>query len=98
MIELRCASDRENDHVNGSVPEARNSEHPCSITDAAQYHLDVIRFGGNSDVVYGALNVIMRRKPKENNFKSVLECISDLMNDGCTIPVGYMTPFSGMVT
>ena len=94
VIELRCASDRVNDHVNGSVsssfdivPEARNSERTLVLSlDAAQYHLDVIRFGGNSDVVYGALNVIMRRKPKENNFKSVLECISDLMNDGCAIP------------
>ena len=28
----------------------------------------------------------MRRKPKENNFKAVLETIRDLMNTECVIP------------
>ena len=28
----------------------------------------------------------MRRKPKENNFKAVLETIRDLMNHECVVP------------
>ena len=29
---------------------------------------------------YSRLNIVVRRKPKENNFKAVLETIRDLMN------------------
>ena len=36
--------------------------------------------------VYESFNVIMRRKPKENNFKAVLETIRDLMNTECVVP------------
>ena len=36
--------------------------------------------------VYETFNVIMRRKPKENNFKAVLETIRDLMNTECVVP------------
>ena len=36
--------------------------------------------------VYDSFNVIMRRKPKENNFKAVLETIRDLMNTDCVVP------------
>ena len=34
-----------------------------------------------SEDVYSSFNLIMRRKPKENNFKAVLESIRDLMNE-----------------
>ena len=41
----------------------------------------------------------MRRKPKENNFKAVLETIRDLMNTDCVVPdwlhdliLGYGSP------
>ncbi|KAL0740229.1 hypothetical protein Bca4012_081742 [Brassica carinata] len=42
--------------------------------DAAQYHIDVtdIAEKGAEDV-YGTFNVLMRRKPKENNFKAILD-------------------------
>lgn len=43
--------------------------------------------------------MIMRRKPKENNFKAVLETIRDLMNTDCVVPdwlhdliLGYGSP------
>ena len=36
--------------------------------------------------VYETFNIIMRRKPKENNFKAVLETIRDLMNTDCVVP------------
>ena len=36
--------------------------------------------------VYETFNIILRRKPKENNFKAVLETIRDLMNNECVVP------------
>lgn len=40
---------------------------------------------GNEDI-YDTFNILMRRKPKENNFKAVLETIRDLMNTDCVVP------------
>jgi len=39
-----------------------------------------------SDDVYETFNILMRRKPKENNFKAVLETIRHLMNTECVVP------------
>ena len=51
----------------------------------AQLDVDaVVHFGAEN--VYETMNVVMRRKPKENNFKAILECIRDLMNDDCVVP------------
>ena len=36
--------------------------------------------------VYDSFNILMRRKPKENNFKAVLETIRELMNTVCVVP------------
>ncbi|KAF2323779.1 hypothetical protein GH714_036894 [Hevea brasiliensis] len=66
----------------------------------AQYHMDVtdIADKGTEDV-YRTFNVLMRRKPKENNFKAILESIRDLMNEYCIVPdwlhnifLGYENP------
>lgn len=38
------------------------------------------------DDVYESFTVIMRRKPKENNFKAVLETIRDLMQTDIAVP------------
>ncbi|KAJ8411857.1 hypothetical protein AAFF_G00154950 [Aldrovandia affinis] len=50
---------------------------------------------------YETFNIIMRRKPKENNFKAVLETIRNLMNTDCVVPdwlhdiiLGYGSPGS----
>ncbi|CAL1411701.1 unnamed protein product [Linum trigynum] len=68
--------------------------------DTAQYYMDVsgIAEKGAEDV-YGTFNVLMRRKPKENNFKAILESIRDLMNEYCIVPewlhkifLGYGNP------
>lgn len=68
--------------------------------DPNQYKKD-IDAGENGDHVYNHLNVILRRKPKENNFKAVLETIRMLMNTECLIPdwlgdifLGYGDPVS----
>ncbi|KAG6500421.1 hypothetical protein ZIOFF_040266 [Zingiber officinale] len=70
--------------------------------DTAQYHMDVtdIAEKGAEDV-YGTFNILMRRKPKENNFKAILDSIRDLMNESCIVPdwlhnifLGYGNPSS----
>ena len=38
--------------------------------------------------VYDTLNVFMRRNPKENNFKAVLDTIRKLMNTQCVVRLG----------
>ncbi|CAG2165096.1 unnamed protein product [Oppiella nova] len=55
--------------------------------DCNQYKEDMDRTAGESDEdIYDTFNIIVRRKPKENNFKAVLETIRDLMNTECVVP------------
>ncbi|BBN15051.1 intron-binding protein aquarius [Marchantia polymorpha subsp. ruderalis] len=55
--------------------------------DSAQYQIDVNAMAqSGADDVYGTFNLLMRRKPKENNFKAILESIRDLMNEDCFVP------------
>ncbi|TPP40894.1 Intron-binding protein aquarius [Fasciola gigantica] len=53
----------------------------------------------NPEDLYDTFNVLIRRKPKENNFKAVLETIRDLMNTRSVVPewlldllMGYLDP------
>ncbi|XP_072032730.1 RNA helicase aquarius-like [Amphiura filiformis] len=55
--------------------------------DPNQYQQDMEKTAkGDTEDVYETFNVMMRRKPKENNFKAVLETIRDLMNTNCVVP------------
>uniref|UniRef100_A0A0L8GB52 RNA helicase aquarius n=1 Tax=Octopus bimaculoides TaxID=37653 RepID=A0A0L8GB52_OCTBM len=67
--------------------------------DPNQYQQDMAKTLKGAEDVYETFNVIMRRKPKENNFKAVLETIRDLMNTDCVVPnwlhdliLGYGSP------
>ncbi|XP_030641850.1 RNA helicase aquarius [Chanos chanos] len=70
--------------------------------DPNQYQQDMtstIQHGAEDP--YETFNIIMRRKPKENNFKAVLETIRNLMNTECVVPdwlhdiiLGYGDPGS----
>eukprot|EP00096_Caligus_rogercresseyi_P010804 TRINITY_DN4040_c0_g1_i1.p1 TRINITY_DN4040_c0_g1~~TRINITY_DN4040_c0_g1_i1.p1 ORF type:complete len:1444 (-),score=412.87 TRINITY_DN4040_c0_g1_i1:63-4394(-) len=71
--------------------------------DCNQYHEDMesISLDSNKTDVYETFNILMRRKPKENNFKAVLETIRELMNTQCVVPeflhdiiLGYGDPRS----
>ncbi|XP_012830701.1 PREDICTED: intron-binding protein aquarius-like [Erythranthe guttata] len=74
--------------------------------DTAQYHMDVSDIAETgADDVYGTFNILMRRKPKENNFKAILESIRDLMNETCIVPkwlhdilLGYGDPSAAQWT
>ena len=57
--------------------------------DACQYQQDIERHNNDPDKfedIYRTFNVVLRRRPKENNFKSVLETIRTLMNTQCVVP------------
>ncbi|KAL5700077.1 hypothetical protein ACHQM5_025575 [Ranunculus cassubicifolius] len=76
--------------------------------DTAQYHMDVSDIAEKgADDIYGdrTFNILMRRKPKENNFKAILESIRDLMNETCIVPdwlhnifLGYGNPSAAQWT
>lgn len=54
--------------------------------DSNQYRIDMDNASHGGEDVYEGFNIIMRRKPKENNFKAVLETIRELMNTECVVP------------
>ena len=71
--------------------------------DPAQYYSDVQ--AGRADL-YDSFNLLVRRKPEENNFRAVLETVRDLLNApqvslGAALPawlqdliLGYGSPAS----
>ena len=70
-------------------PEMKNDSRTFRVwLDCNQYKadLDSVKEGTNDEDVYETFNVLMRRKPKENNFKAVLSTIRDLMNTKCVVP------------
>ncbi|XP_014252193.1 intron-binding protein aquarius [Cimex lectularius] len=56
------------------------------LLDSNQYKLDMELINEGEDDFYENFNVILRRKPKENNFKAVLQTIRELMNTDCIVP------------
>ncbi|XP_057663610.1 RNA helicase aquarius [Diorhabda carinulata] len=54
--------------------------------DCNQYRDDMNNTNKGKEDVYEGFNILMRRKPKENNFKAVLETIRELMNTECVVP------------
>jgi intron-binding protein aquarius len=57
--------------------------------DSNQYKSDTDKqydIINNNDDIYSSFNVFLRRRPKESNFKSVLESIRDLMNNNFVVP------------
>ncbi|XP_035388468.1 RNA helicase aquarius isoform X2 [Electrophorus electricus] len=74
--------------------------------DPNQYQQDMTNSIQNgAEDPYETFNIIMRRKPKENNFKAVLETIRNLMNTECVVPdwlhdiiLGYGDPGSAHYT
>ncbi|KRX19899.1 Intron-binding protein aquarius [Trichinella nelsoni] len=56
------------------------------LLDCQQYRLDMLQHEQGGEDVYQTFNVFVRRKPKENNFKAVLDTIRQLMNSECVLP------------
>ncbi|CAG8601288.1 9980_t:CDS:10 [Paraglomus brasilianum] len=76
------------------------------LLDTNQYQIDISNYSMKKEEdVYETFNVLMRRKPKENNFKAVLETIRDLMQSELVVPewlhnifLGYGDPGSAHYT
>ncbi|CAI5501808.1 unnamed protein product [Closterium sp. Naga37s-1] len=96
VIELRDEDNKLMNDFSGRVkreewkPPKGNQRTALVALDPAQFQLDLEANGGTlrgaQEEVYSALNVVMRRKPKENNFKPILESIRDLMNEEASVP------------
>jgi len=69
-------------------PEIKGDERTFRIwLDPNQYEIDMNRTQKQkTEDIYETFNVFVRRKPKENNFKAVLETIRALMNTECLVP------------
>ena len=66
------------------------------LMDAQQYQMDTarqVREGGED--VYETFNIIVRRNAKENNFKSVLQSIRDVMSKQVSMPEWLHDVFLG---
>jgi len=62
--------------------------------DCNQYQADVSA-GEQGFDIYESFNLFMRRNPKENNFKAVLDTIRNLMNTDCVVPEWLNDVFLG---
>jgi intron-binding protein aquarius len=85
------------------IVDLRNEDGPTkTITvslDPAQYIKDNTEFEQGHDSIYSSFQLLVRRKPKENNFKAELESIRQIIKEGCTVPdwihnklLGYFDP------
>ena len=66
--------------------------------DCAQYQRDLETFDGDVTRVhemYKNFNCVIRRRPKENNFKAILACIRDCLNQDTNAPEWLQDVFLG---
>ncbi|KAI9017296.1 hypothetical protein BC832DRAFT_544132 [Gaertneriomyces semiglobifer] len=62
------------------------------LLDTNQYQIDI---NNKNEDVYSTFNVLMRRRPHENNFKAVLGTIRDLMETDLVVPDWLHNVFLG---
>eukprot|EP00088_Acartia_fossae_P071181 TRINITY_DN971_c0_g1_i1.p1 TRINITY_DN971_c0_g1~~TRINITY_DN971_c0_g1_i1.p1 ORF type:complete len:1287 (+),score=326.77 TRINITY_DN971_c0_g1_i1:467-3862(+) len=87
-------------------PKFKNNDRTFRVKlDCNQYREDMDLTSKGAEDVYASFNILMRRKPKENNFKAVLETIRELMNTVCVVPewlhdiiLGYGDPAAAHYT
>ncbi|KAJ1567837.1 hypothetical protein HK405_004599 [Cladochytrium tenue] len=66
------------------------------LLDPNQYYQDMQRIQKKeTDDIYASFNLLVRRKPQENNFKAVLETIRDLMQSDIVVPDWLQDVFLG---
>jgi len=63
--------------------------------DGIQYNQDLKASENNIEEIYSSFHLLVRRKPKENNFRAILETIRDLMNETTVIPPWLENIFLG---
>lgn len=65
------------------------------LLDTHQYRMDTASRPGGKQGVHGALNVVVRRRPQQNNFKAVLDTIRGMMTSSLVLPEWLSTAFLG---
>lgn len=85
-------SEMENVHMKKPVGLSRRVQ---VILDGIQYNQDLIASDNNIEEIYSSFHLLVRRKPKENNFRAILETIRDLMNETTVIPPWLENIFLG---
>nr|CAG4716357.1 unnamed protein product [Naegleria fowleri] len=63
------------------------------LLDPVQYVLDKAEQEKSKTDLYSHFNIVIRQKPKDNNFKAVLESIRDLMNEGTDQIPGWIMDY-----
>ncbi|KAG1115092.1 hypothetical protein G6F42_014025 [Rhizopus arrhizus] len=102
IVDIIGTDGRAIDEISYSTPEQKQARWKGSRRtlrvemDANQYKLDMDKFNSKqSGDVHTTFNILVRRKPQENNFKSVLETIRDLMQGDLVVPDWLQKVFLG---
>ncbi|KAK9465895.1 P-loop containing nucleoside triphosphate hydrolase protein [Lipomyces arxii] len=84
-------------HSSGTVPKARGRPLYGKLARRRRLHvnIDPVAFAQDSDKVYDSVNVIVRRRPRENNFKPVLDTLKELTLSEVTLPDWLVDVFLG---
>jgi intron-binding protein aquarius len=92
--------DEENNEITDY--ELKNKKKPVGnkrrlhvLLDPVQYHQDLNNKKINVEEMYSGVQLLVRRKPEQNNFKAILETIRDLMNTVTIIPSWLENIFLG---
>eukprot|EP01133_Synstelium_polycarpum_P013350 gene13350-15703_t len=87
--------DEKGDRIDPNDPKQRrhgSQRFVRVLLDAAQYTTDLTNQAGS---LYDSLNIVVRRKPTENNFKAIQETIVSLVNSDNAMPDWLASTFLG---
>ena len=90
----RAIRDKSSGQTNGYPPNAGHRKLIANI-DAWAYKIDEDHKSKGKPDVYDAINIIVRRKGRENNFKRILESIRDLTLSDVPVPSWFQEVFLG---
>jgi intron-binding protein aquarius len=80
--------------VNGFTPRARQRRLLVNI-DSSAFKSDIDRTAKGKPDIYHAINVIVRRKGRENNFKPILQTMQHLIASETQLPSWFQEVFLG---
>ena len=80
--------------VNGFAPRARQRRLLVNI-DSSAFKLDSDRAVNGKPDIYQAINVVVRRKGRENNFKPILQTMQHLITSETQLPSWFQEVFLG---
>lgn len=84
-------------HAGNDADYWKGSERTLRLElDPNQYKLDIDKYNKKeAGDIHQTFNILVRRKPQENNFKAVLDTIRDLMQSDLVVPAWLQKVFLG---